>query len=69
MDDYELTDDNRLREAIDACRPGTPDVDDAHLASLAAAIRHNGNLQARYDLVQSLDAKIGKSLRLSLIHI
>jgi len=63
MDNFELTDDRSLREAIDACRPGTPDVDGSHLASLAAAIRRDGSLQARYELVQSLDAKIGKSLR------
>ena len=48
---------------IDACRPGSDDIQDADMASLAAAASRDPAAMSLYQRVQAADAKIAAALR------
>lgn len=50
--------DERLLEAIEACRPGSDDVADPALAYLAEQLQDDPRLRELYERVQQTDAKI-----------
>jgi hypothetical protein len=50
--------DQRFHDEIDACRPGSRDLDEPEMAQLAEALAHDPHLRSRYDAVQRLDARL-----------
>ena len=55
--------DERILEAIEACRPGSDDVADPALAHLAAAMAANPALENLYQRLQQLDGRLAASFR------
>ncbi len=53
--------DPRLLEAIDACRPGSDDLLDAELASLADAMAVDPELRAVYDKLEQTDLALAEA--------
>ena len=52
--------DRRLQQAIDACRPGSPDVQSPDLDFLAVAVRTDPELRRRYERSQQFDAAVSR---------
>jgi hypothetical protein len=50
--------DRELLEQIDACRPGSDDINSPELANLAARVEVDRDDRRRYELVQQLDASL-----------
>ncbi|HEX4147054.1 MAG TPA: hypothetical protein VHY91_26385 [Pirellulales bacterium] len=50
--------DQRFQEEIDACRPGSHDLDEPEMSPLAEALAHDPALRAHYDATQRLDARL-----------
>ncbi|HEX4000607.1 MAG TPA: hypothetical protein VHX65_18810 [Pirellulales bacterium] len=48
----------KLHEMIDACRPGSADIELSEVAPLAAQAADDAALQLRYDRTQQLDARL-----------
>jgi len=61
VDDFRITDDP-LRQAIDACRPGSQDARSAEFGSLTENLKSNPRLRSLFERTQSLDAKIVAAL-------
>ncbi|MHB1036978.1 MAG: hypothetical protein ACYC0Y_20365, partial [Pirellulales bacterium] len=55
--------DKRIRESIDACRPGSDDLNAADLSFLAAELAKDARLRVAYDRVQKLDVKIAAAFQ------
>jgi len=55
--------DERIIEAIEACRPGRDDVGDPALADLAAELAVNPDLAQHYERLQQLDANLGSAFQ------
>jgi hypothetical protein len=53
--------DRRFHEEIDACRPGSRDIDEPEMSRLAEALSHDPALRTRYEAVQRLDARLGEA--------
>ncbi len=54
--------DKRIREGIEACRPGSDDLLDSDLADTAEAIRQDADAELTRQRVQKWDVAIGASL-------
>ncbi len=54
--------DRRLIEQIDACRPGSDDLRDPALVSLAAELADDTGQRSLYNRVQALDQAIGRAM-------
>ena len=54
----EPTADPRLLDALEACRPGSDDLDDPHFADLARELAVDADLAGRFDRVQRVDAVV-----------
>ena len=54
--------DKQLREAIDACRPGSEDVRSADFKDLAAQLSRAPELRAVYDRAQRADIRLGQAV-------
>ncbi len=52
----------KLSEMIDACRPGSDDLDQPEMARLAKQIAAEPSLRTRYERTQQLDARIARSI-------
>ncbi|HEY1785223.1 MAG TPA: hypothetical protein VGG30_06720 [Pirellulales bacterium] len=50
--------DERFHDEIDACRPGSRDLDEPEMSQLAEALAHDPQLRSRYDALQRLDARL-----------
>jgi hypothetical protein len=61
--DHEPTRDPRIREAIEACRPGSDDLSDPSLAWLATRLEAEPGLRAEYEKVQEADASLAEAFR------
>lgn len=57
------TDDARLVEAMEACRPGSDDLSDPGLASLAERLAAGGELKDMFDRLQQVDGSLGEAFR------
>ncbi len=55
--------DERIIEAIEACRPGRDDVSDPALADVLAELAANPELAKLYERLQQLDANLGSAFR------
>jgi len=54
--------DREIQEAMDACRPGSADLQQAELAALADAIRCDAGLRRRWECSQRFDARVRNAL-------
>jgi hypothetical protein len=55
--------DQEIQQAIDACRPGSDDLQRPEMAALAAAIRCDPDVRRRYDCSQQFDASVREAFR------
>jgi hypothetical protein len=55
--------DPEIRQAIDACRPGSEDLSLPEMAPLADAIQQDKEVQRIYDRAQRYDAAVGRAFR------
>ena len=58
MMDNEPTAEERLLDAIEACRPGSDDLADPHFADLARELAVDADLAGHFDRVQRVDAAV-----------
>ena len=61
--DQRPTEDPRILEALEACRPGSDDVDDPGLASLASGMSADPQLKQVYERLQGVDGAVSKAFR------
>ncbi len=54
--------DERILEAIEACRPGIDDLADADFAHLATAIAADPGLEDLYERLQAVDTRVAAAL-------
>jgi hypothetical protein len=57
------TDDARLAEAMEACRPGSDDLSDPGLAILAERLAAGGELKEVFDRLQQVDGSLAEAFR------
>ena len=55
--------DERLLEALEACRPGSADLSDPALAHLAAEIAVDPALERLYERLQQIDARVAAAFQ------
>jgi hypothetical protein len=47
-----------FRDEIEACRPGSRDIDEPEMSQLADALSHDSRVRLQYETVQRLDARV-----------
>ena len=52
-----------FHDEIEACRPGSRDVDDPQMSQLADALIHDPAVRQRYEAAQRLDGRLGEAFR------
>jgi hypothetical protein len=55
--------DQEIQQAIDACRPGSDDLQQPEMAGLAEAIRRDPDVRRRYECSQQFDALVREPFR------
>ena len=50
--------DQEIQQAIDACRPGSDDLQRPEMAALAEAVRRDPEVRRRYERSQQFDASV-----------